>query len=529
MIRRSPLGMAARPTANFGLKNYDQAIELARQAIAINPNYVQFIHVTLVAALALTGHDAEAREALKRYLALPSTGPLKTISACKAYFRTGRRSSPRRDERADVRRPAQGGDAGAVSETRRFAAILAADVVGYSRLMGDDEAGTARAVREHREAATPIVRGFGGRLVKTMGDGVLLEFPSVVAAVECAIRMQQQMAERNAGVPEARRILYRIGVNLGDVLIDGEDILGDGVNIAARLEAICEPGGICISGSAYDHVRGRIEAEFVDLGERALKNIARPVRAYALGVADIACAKVLTPAATPRKRRFGLAPLVAALAALLIVIAASAWWFLNANRPANFATKAPAEAARLSIVVLPFANLSGDPAQDYLVDALTDELTTSLARIPGAFVIAHNTAMTFKGKPVDAKAIGKDLGVRYVLEGSVQPSGDRMRVNAQLIDAGSGAHLWAEQFDTPRADLLQTQDAIVTHLAHKLDFQLPRPRPPVSNGRPRPIATPRIWLFNARRALRPGSARRRRRHTRSANRRSPSIPTMSAP
>ena len=156
------------------------------------------------------------------------------------------------------------------------------------------------------------------------------------------------------------------------------------------------------------------------------------------------------------------------------MIAGGAWWFLNANRPANFAAKAPAEAARLSIVVLPFANLSGDPAQDYLVDALTDELTTSLARIPGAFVIARNTAMTFKGKPVDAKAIGKDLGVRYVLEGSVQPSGDRMRVNAQLIDAGSGAHLWAEQFDTPRADLLQTQDAIVTHLVHNLDFQLPQ-------------------------------------------------------
>src|SRR5271157_5009858 len=218
---------------------------------------------------------------------------------------------------------------------RRLAAILAVDVAGYSRLMGEDEAGTAKAVRERREAAAPIVRGFGGRLVKTMGDGVLLEFPSVVAAVECAILIQKMMAERDVALPEARRILYRIGVNLGDVLIDGEDILGDGVNIAARLEAICEPGGICISGSAYDHVRGRIEAEFVDLGERALKNIARPVRAYALGVADIARAKVLTPSApTPQKRSFQLAPLTAALAALLVVIAGSAWWFLNANRPA---------------------------------------------------------------------------------------------------------------------------------------------------------------------------------------------------
>jgi adenylate cyclase len=362
-----------------------------------------------------------------------------------------------------------------MSETRRLAAILAADMVGYSRLMGDDEAGTARAVREHRQAATPIVRAFGGRLVKTMGDGVLLEFPSVVAAVECAIRMQQQMAERNEGAPDEKRILYRIGVNLGDVLIEGEDILGDGVNIAARLEGICEPGGLCISGSAYDHVRGRIEAEFVDLGNQRLKNIARPVQAYALGVADIARAKVSTPAvpsAPASGKRFRLAPLAAGIATLLLVIAGGAWWLLNANGPASVATKAPAEAARLSIVVLPFANLSGDPGQDYLVDALTDELTTSLARIRESFVIARDTAMTFKGKSVDVKAIGKDLGVRYVLEGSVQPSGDRMRVNAQLIDTGSGAHLWAEQFDTPRADLLQTQDEIVAHLASALYFQL---------------------------------------------------------
>ena len=366
-----------------------------------------------------------------------------------------------------------------MSTARRLAAILAVDVVGYSRLMGADEAGTARAVRDHRAAAAPIVRAFGGRLVKTMGDGVLLEFPSVVAAVECAISMQQQMAERNEDVPEPKRILYRIGVNLGDVLIEGEDILGDGVNIAARLEGICEPGGVCISGSAYDHVRGRIEAAFVDLGDQALKNIARPIRAYAIGVADIAGVKVLAPvtstappAPTPQKRRFGRAPLAAALIGLLIVIAGGAWWFFAANQAASVTAKAPAEAARLSIVVLPFANLSGDPGQDYLADALTDALTTALARMRDTFVIARNTAMTFKGKPVDAKAIGKELGVRYVLEGSVQPSGDKMRVNAQLIDAGSGAHVWAEQFETPRADLLQSQDAIVAHLANTLDLQL---------------------------------------------------------
>jgi TolB-like protein len=289
-----------------------------------------------------------------------------------------------------------------------------------------------------------------------MGDGVLLEFPSVVAAVECAIAIQKMMAERNAQIPEAKRILYRVGVNLGDILIDGEDILGDGVNVAARLEGICEPGGIYLSEDAYRQARGRIEAEFVDLGEQALKNIARPVRAYALTPKAIAAAKV-EPSAP--KKRAALAPLAVALPALLIVIAGGAWWLLNANRPASVPTKTPAEAARLSIVVTPFANLSGDPGQDYLV-------------VRDSFVIAFNTAMTFKGKPVDAKAVGKDLGVRYVLEGSVQPSSDQMRVNAQLIDAGSGAHLWAEQFDTPRADLLQMQDRIVTHLAHALDLQL---------------------------------------------------------
>jgi TolB-like protein/Flp pilus assembly protein TadD len=204
-----------------------------------------------------------------------------------------------------------------------------------------------------------------------------------------------------------------------------------------------------------------------------------PIHVYSLEVGQPAQAKPAQPpepvtpvAPTPQKRRFGLAPLAAALAALLVVIAGGAWWLLNANRPAGVATKPPAEAARLSIVALPFANLSDDPGQDYLVDALTDELTTALARLPDTFVIARNTAMSFKGRPIDAKAIGKDLGVRYVLEGSVQPSGDRMRVNAQLIDAGSGAHLWAEQFDTPRADLLQMQDAIVTHLAGATNFQL---------------------------------------------------------
>ena len=266
---------------------------------------------------------------------------------------------------------------------RRLAAIVAADIVGYSRLMGENEAGTARAVREHRDAARPIVADHGGRIVKTTGDGLLLEFPSVVAAVECAIAIQKLMVESNAGRPEAKRIVYRIGVNLGDVLIEGDDILGDGVNIAARLEGLCEPGGVLISGTAYDHVRGKIDAHFVDLGDKDLKNVVRPVRVYALNTGS-----EISPIA------------------------------LSAFEPGG---RGP---PRLSIVVLPFANIGGDPDQDYFVDGVTESLTTDLSRIPNAVVIARNTAFTYKGRPLDAKTIGRELNVRYVLEGSVQRSGD---------------------------------------------------------------------------------------------------------
>ena len=370
-----------------------------------------------------------------------------------------------------------------MSETRKLAAILVADVVGYSRLAGADEERTLARLRALRsDLIDPTIALHHGRIVKRTGDGSIIEFRSVVDAMRCAIEVQNGMVERNAGLPPERGIEFRIGVHLGDVVEESDgDLMGDGVNIAARLEGIAKPGAICLSEDAYRQVKGRLDLAVTDLGPTELKNIAEPIRVYSLQVGVPAQAKPakpaepMTPAApTPQKRRLGLAPLAAALVALLVVIAGGAWWFLNANRTASVAAKAPAEAARLSIVVLPFANLSGDPGQDYLVDALTDELTTNLARFLGSFVIARNTAMTFKGKPVDAKAIGKDLGVRYVLEGSVQPSGDRMRVNAQLIDAGSGAHLWAEQFDTPRADLLQTQDEIVARLARAMQFQLPQ-------------------------------------------------------
>ena len=322
-----------------------------------------------------------------------------------------------------------------MTAARRLAAILAADVVGYSRLMGEDEAGTALGVRAHREAARPIVAGFGGRIVKTTGDGLLLEFPSVVAAVECAIAIQKLMVERNAETPEAKRIIYRIGVNLGDVLIDGDDILGDGVNIAARLEGLCEPGGVMISGAAYEHARGRIDAEFVDLGEKDLKNITRPVRAYALAIGSSNGAPAQpkpAPAPAPEK-------------------------------------SAP---PRLSIVVLPFANMGGDPSHDHFVDGVTESLTTDLSRIRHAVVIGRNTAFTYKGKHVDLKQIGRELNVRYVLEGSVQRGGNRMRVNVQLIDAETGNHLWAERFDKPLADLFDMQDETVSRLANTLDARL---------------------------------------------------------
>jgi TolB-like protein/Tfp pilus assembly protein PilF len=297
--------------------------------------------------------------------------------------------------------------------------------------MGLDEVGTARTLREHRKVTDALVAKHGGRLVKTTGDGVLLEFPSVVDAVECAVAVQAVMDQRNEGMPVDRRMLFRIGINLGDILIEGEDILGDGVNVAARLEGIAEPGGICISSSAYDQVRGKVAVEFTDLGEQNLKNIARPVRTYAVV-------------------RDGLRLLTLAGGAI----------------PSS--TSAP----RLSIVVLPFVNLSGDPEQQYLADVLTDNLTTGLARLHGTFVIARSTAFTYKGKLVDVKQVGKDLGVCYALEGSEQHTHDKVRVSAQLIDVETGAHLWADQFDAQRSDLFEAENAIVRRIARTLQIKL---------------------------------------------------------
>jgi TolB-like protein/class 3 adenylate cyclase len=319
---------------------------------------------------------------------------------------------------------------------RRLAAILAADVAGYSRLMGADEEGTHERLKAHlRQLVNPKIKEHRGRIVKNTGDGMLVEFPSVVDAVRCAAEIQRAMIDRNADIPEDKRISFRIGVNLGDVIVEPEDIFGDGVNIAARLEALAEPGGICISRVVRDQIRDKLLYAFEDTGEQSVKNIARPLRAYAMNATAVAS---LPPVAAP------IQPVV--------------------NTPEILEPVNPV-VPRLSIVVLPFANLSKDPEQEYFADGITDDLTTDLWRISGSLVIARNTAFSYKGKSVDAKQVGSELGVRYVLEGSVRRTGDQVRVNVQLIDAETGAHLWADRFDTDRANLSAAQDEITGRLA----------------------------------------------------------------
>ena len=306
-----------------------------------------------------------------------------------------------------------------MSETRKIAAILVADIVGYSRLAGADEDRTLARLRGLRsDLIDPAVAAHHGRIVKRTGDGSLIEFRSVVDAVRCAIEVQSGLAERNGGLPPERRIEFRVGIHLGDVVEEADgDLMGDGVNIAARLEGIAKPGAICLSEDAYRQVSGRLDMEVTDLGPTKLKNIEKPIRAYSLEVENPAKSR---PAKAVAPSRTSMAALVVVGVAALIAIAAGAWHFLGAYR------SPPAEAAHLSIVVLPFENLSGDVSQDYLADVLSDQLTTYISRIPGSFVIARSTALTYKAKPTDVKQIGKDLGVRYALEGSVQPAGNRV-------------------------------------------------------------------------------------------------------
>jgi adenylate cyclase len=368
-----------------------------------------------------------------------------------------------------------------MSESRKIAAILVADVVGYSRLAGADEDRTLSRLRGLRgDLIDPAIAAHHGRIVKHTGDGSLIEFRSVVDAVRCAIEVQTGMVERNAGLPPERRIEFRIGIHLGDVVEESDgDLMGDGVNIAARLEGIATPGSICLSEQAYWQVKGRLDLAVSDFGPTQLKNIAEPIRVYSLEIGAPALAKPAEP-----KRRFSLALFASGIAALLLVAGASAWHLLGPSRTPSLTTSArapvatkaaaPAEAAHLSIVVLPFTNLSGDPTQDYFADGITENLTTDLSRLSGSFVIARNTAFAFKGKNLDVREIGKELGVRYVLEGSVQRDQNQVRVNAQLVDAESGGHLWAERFDKPLSNLFSMQDDIVASLASQLGVELMR-------------------------------------------------------
>ncbi len=330
---------------------------------------------------------------------------------------------------------------------RRLAAIVAIDVVGYSRLMGRDEQGTLARLKDHRAATDPIGDRHGGRIVGTAGDGLLIEFPSVVEAVTAAIEVQTVMTARNADLPDDDKMLYRIGINLGDVLVDGDDIYGDGVNVAARLEALAEPGGICVSRTVRDNVRDKMEVAFDDLGEVEVKNIARPVRAFRVALDE---AKGAPRPGRPGRARL-LVPVSAAAAVLIIAFVGVAFWYTGWLLPAAQDTARPDSALALptgpKIVVLPFDNLSGDAAQDYFVDGLTEDVTTRLSRYFYLFVIARNSAYQYKGKAVDVREVGRDLGVDYVLEGSVRRSGGTIRMSAQLLNAKDGTHVWAETYD----------------------------------------------------------------------------------
>jgi adenylate cyclase len=310
-----------------------------------------------------------------------------------------------------------------MSQTRRLAAILAADVAGYSRLMGADEEDTHERLKTHlRELVDPKIKEHRGRIVKNTGDGFLAEFASVVDAVRCAVEVQRGMIDREREVPDDRRTRFRIGINLGDVIAEEHDIFGDGVNVAARLEALAEPGGICVSRVVRDQIRDKLDFALDDMGEQQVKNIARPVRAYRIGLGQ---------------------------------------------RPPAPASAAPVLALpdKPSIAVLPFQNMSGDADQEYFVDGMVEEIITALSRIKWLFVIARNSSFTYKGQAVDVKRVGRELGVRYVLEGSVRKSGKRVRITAQLIDALTDAHLWADRFDGSLEDVFELQDEVASTVA----------------------------------------------------------------
>ncbi len=356
---------------------------------------------------------------------------------------------------------------------RRLAAILAADVVGYSRLMGEDEAGTlARFEGLKAEILDPLIAQHRGRVVKLMGDGFLVEFASVVDALACALAWQDTVEARANQVSEERALRFRIGVNLGDVMVKGDDLYGDGVNVAARLEALAAPGSVLVSRTVYDHANGKLAASFEDLGEKQLKNIAKPVQVYrATKAAEIA--HVRFDAESGARPRWHAT--VAGILVLLIAAAGGVLWlqpWAPREQPASVERMAFPLPDKPSIAVLPFTNMSGDPEQEYFADGITDDLITDLSKIAGLFVIARNSTFAYKGRAVQMRQVAEDLGVRYILEGSVRRDGDQVRINAQLIDATTGGHLWAERYDGDMASVFALQDKVTRKIVEALKVSL---------------------------------------------------------
>jgi len=341
--------------------------------------------------------------------------------------------------------------------------------VGYSRLMGDNEEATIRTLTEYRDAITALVDQHKGRVVDSPGDNVLAEFASVVDAVRCAVETQKQIAERNTDLPENRRMRFRIGVNLGDIVDEGDRIYGDGVNIAARLESLAEAGGICISGTAFDHVKGKLEVGYKYFGEQNVKNIKEPVRIYKMLLDPNDVGKIIgEKKSRPGQRRWTILAVTAML--ILLAGAFSIWnYYFRSPAKENIATALP---EKPSIAVLPFDNLSGDPDQDFLADGITENIITALSKIPEMLVISRNSVFTYKDKPIKIQQVGQDLGVRFVLEGSIRKADNRVRVTGQLIDAATEHHLWAEQYDRDLEDLFAVQDEITMHIASALQVEL---------------------------------------------------------
>jgi len=358
---------------------------------------------------------------------------------------------------------------------RKLSAIFSADVAGYSRLMGEDEAATVEAITACREIMGGLIRQHRGRVVDSPGDNLLAEFGSVVDAVQCAVAVQKEFQTRNADLPENRRMKFRIGINLGDVIEEEERIYGDGVNIAARLEALADPGGVCVSKTAFDHIETKLPLGYEYLGDQTVKNIARPVGAYRVLMEPrvTVAGEAEKKKAVPVGRRKTI--LAGGVALILVVIAGLIWHFYFRHpsmEPASLNEMAFPLPDKPSIAVLPFANLSGDPEEEYFSDGMAEEIITALSKIPQLFVIARNSSFTYKGKPVMMQQVGKELGVKYVLEGSVRKSGGKVRIMVQLIDAQTGHHLWAERYDRDLKDIFALQDEITLKVINALQIKL---------------------------------------------------------